>query len=137
MHDGNLGIGNQRIPIDGELIHKITGLPKEGPDPSIKFVGNYEDTKLAQSMKECFGLTKGKRGYQTSTIRHENIHFTAELLACKLMWKCRLNEVSALIVSIAANCAKGYSYNWAAYIAKEFLEDVHDAQEKGIPFHYS
>ena len=102
-------------------------MPKEGPDPSIEFVGNHEDMKLAQSMKERFRLTKGKRGYQTSTIWHQNICFAAELLACKLMWKCRPNEVSAPIVSIAANYAEGYSYNWAAYIAKEFLEDVYDA----------
>ena len=53
------------------------------------------------------------------------------------MRKCRPNEVSAPIVSIAANCVEGYSYKWAKYIAKEFLEYVHDAQEKGRPFHYS
>ena len=88
-------------------------------------------------MKECFRLTKGKRGYQTSAIQHHNIRFTAELLACKLMRKCRPYEVPALIVSIAANCAEGYIYNWAAYIAKEFLEDSRDVQEKGRTFHYS
>ena len=35
------------------------------------------------------------------------------------------------------NCAEGYTYNWSAYLAREFLEDVRDAQEKGRPFHYS
>ena len=60
MHDGHLWIGNQRIAINGELIHRITGLPKEGPDPRIEFVGKHEDTKLAQHMKDCFDLTKGK-----------------------------------------------------------------------------
>ena len=53
------------------------------------------------------------------------------------MRKCRPNEVPTPIVSIAANCAKGYSYKWIEYIAKEFLADVHDAQEKGRAFHYS
>ena len=53
------------------------------------------------------------------------------------MRKCRPNEVPAPIVSIAANCVEGYSYKWAEYIAKEFLEDARDAQEKGRPFHYS
>ena len=88
-------------------------------------------------MKEHFRLTKGKRGYQTLTIQHQNIRFAAELLACKLMRKCRTNEVSAPIVSIVVNCDEGYSYKWVEYIAKEFLEDVRDAQEKGRPFHYS
>ena len=77
-------------------------------------------------MKDRFGLTKGKQGYQTLTIQHQNIRFAAELLACKLMRKCRPYEVPAPIVSIAANCAEGYSYNWAVYIAKEFLEDDRD-----------
>ena len=47
VHDRNLWIGNQKIAINGELIHRITGLPKEGPDPGIEFVGKHEDTKLA------------------------------------------------------------------------------------------
>ena len=77
-------------------------------------------------MKECFGLTKGKHRYHTSAFQHHNIRFAAKLLACKLMRKCRPNEVPASIISIATNCAEGYSYNWAAYIAKEFLEDACD-----------
>ena len=52
VHDGNLWIGNQKVIIDGELIHQITGLPKEGHDPGIEFIGKHEDTKLAQLMKE-------------------------------------------------------------------------------------
>ena len=47
VHDGNLWIGSQKIAIDGELIHRIIGLPKEGPDPGIEFVEKHEDTKLA------------------------------------------------------------------------------------------
>ena len=90
-------------------------------------MGKHEDAKLAHSMKERFRLTKGKRGYQTSTIQHQNIRFAIDLLACKLMQKCRPNEVPIPIVSIAMNCAEGYSYKWVEYIAKEFLEDIQDA----------
>ena len=60
VHDGYLWIGNQKININGELIHKITGLSKEGPDPGIEFPSKHDDAKLAQSMKECFWLMKGK-----------------------------------------------------------------------------
>ena len=88
VHDGHLWIGNQKIAINGELIHQIMGLPKEGPDPSIEVLGKHEDMKLAHSMKERFGMMKGKRGYQTSAIQHQNIQFAADLLACKLMRKC-------------------------------------------------
>ena len=60
VHDGNLWIGSKKIAIDGELIHRITGLLKEGPDPRIQFVEKHKDTKLVQHMKDRFGLTKGK-----------------------------------------------------------------------------
>ena len=70
VHDGHLWIGNERIPINGELVNKITGLLKEGPDPGIEFVEKHEDTKLARHMKDCFSLMKGKKGYQTSTIQY-------------------------------------------------------------------
>ena len=62
-------------------------------------------------MKERFGLTKGKHGYHTSAIQEQNIHFAAEILACKIMRKCRPTEVPAPVIRIAMNCAEGYSYN--------------------------
>ena len=52
VHDGNLWIGDQRIPITGELIHRITGLPIAGPDLGTEFPSKHEDTKLTQSMKD-------------------------------------------------------------------------------------
>ena len=85
VHDGCLWIGDKKILINGELIHRITGLPMEGPDPGTEFPSKHEDTKLAQSMKERFGLTKGKHGYHTSVIQEQNILFVADLLACKIM----------------------------------------------------
>ena len=126
VHDGHLWIGDKKIPINGELIHRITALPIAGPDPGTEFPSKHEDTKLTQSMKERFSLTKGKRGYHTSVIQHHNIRFVVELLACKLMRKCRPYEVPAPVIRIAANCTEGYSYKWEAYIVKEFLEDAHD-----------
>ena len=70
-------------------------------------------------------------------IEDQNILFAAKLLACKLLRKCRPSEVPTPVIRIAVNCAEGYTYNWAAYLAREILEDAHDAQEKGRPFHYS
>ena len=92
-----------------------------------EFPSKHEDTKLAQAMKECFVLTKGKHGYHTSAIQEQPIRFAAELLACKVIRKCRPTEVTAPVIRIAINCAEGYHYNWAEYIAKEFLEDACDA----------
>ena len=68
FHDSHLWIGDKKIPINGELIHRITGFPIAGPNPVTEFPSKHEDTNLAQTMKECFSLTKGKRRYHTSAI---------------------------------------------------------------------
>ena len=34
VHDGHLWIGDKKIPINGKLIQRITGLPIAGPDPT-------------------------------------------------------------------------------------------------------
>ena len=93
IHSGHLWIGDKSIPINGELIHRITGLPIVGPDPGTEFPSKHEDTKLAQSMKENFGLAKGKCGYHTTAIEEQKIRFAANLLACKIIQKCRPIEV--------------------------------------------
>ena len=51
VHDGYLWIGDQQIPIDAALIHRITGLPMAGLDPGTEFPSKHDDTKLAQTMK--------------------------------------------------------------------------------------
>ena len=76
-----------------------------------EFPSKHEDTKLAQAMKERFGLIKGKRGYHTSAIKEQHIRFAVELLACKVIRKCRPTEVPAPVIRIAINYAKGYNYN--------------------------
>ena len=98
VHDGHLWIGDKKIPINGELIQRITSLPRAGPNSATEFPSKHEDTKLAQTMKECFGLTKGKRGYHTSTIKENHIRFAADLLACKVMRKCRPIEVPSPVI---------------------------------------
>ena len=47
VHDGHLWISDNKIVINGELIHRITGLPMVGPDPGIEFPSKHEDMKLA------------------------------------------------------------------------------------------
>ena len=111
VHDGHLWIGDKKIPINGELIQRITGLPIAGPNLVTEFPSKHKDTKLAQAMKECFGLTKGKCGYHTSVIQEQHIHFAADILACKVIRKCRPTEVPAPIIRISINCAEGYNYN--------------------------
>jgi hypothetical protein len=60
-----------------------------------------------------------------------------KILACKLLRKCRREEVSAGVVAVAAQCAEGTTVSWAPYLLKLFLDDCKDAQDLGTKFHYS
>ena len=60
VRDGHLWKGDKKIHINGELIQRINGLPKAGPNPATEFLSNHEDTKLAQSMKELFWPNEGE-----------------------------------------------------------------------------
>ena len=60
VHNGHLFIGGERIHIDGELIEKIIGLPRKGPNPATEFVGKTGELLLANEMKTRYHLTKGK-----------------------------------------------------------------------------
>jgi len=53
------------------------------------------------------------------------------------MRKCYVNEVLALVISLATQCAKGVLYNWVQYLYKEFLANCREVQEESKAFHYS
>jgi hypothetical protein len=135
VHDGYLWLG-RKILIDTKLIWRIAHLSFEGPNPAIDFVGKQQDNKVADRMKECFGLVKGTCGYDVNSISNPTMRFAAHILAGKIMIKCRPNEVPAPVVSFAEQCAEGVQFDWSNYLLREFPQDCTDAQERG-PFHYS
>jgi hypothetical protein len=53
----------------------------------------------------------------------------AKILACKLLRKCRREEVSAGVVAVAAQCVEGTTVGWAPYLLNLFLDDCKDAQD--------
>jgi hypothetical protein len=63
--------------------------------------------------------------------------FVTRLLGCKLMCKCRKEELPVGVLVIAAQCAKGSSMSWAPYLPNYFLEDCKETQDWGSEFHYS
>jgi hypothetical protein len=82
-------------------------------------------------------MERGNRGIRISDINDPVTRFTTRLLGCKLMCKCRKEEVSARVVAVVAQCAKGSSMSWAPYLLNSFLEDCKDTQDWGSEFHYS
>jgi hypothetical protein len=53
-HDGYLWL-DHRITVDPTLIHRITGLSMQGPDPQEFYPGKSTDRALAQKIKDTYG----------------------------------------------------------------------------------
>jgi hypothetical protein len=47
----------------------------------------------------------------------------AKILACKLLRKCRREEVLVGVVTVAAQCVEGTTVNWVPYLLNLFLDD--------------
>lgn len=48
-----------------------------------------------------------------------------------------MDEVTATVVSLAAQCVKGVQYHWTQYLCKKFFWDCREAQDEGKAFHYA
>ena len=67
-HGGYMWL-DQRITVDPEMIHLITGLSIKGPNPQHFYPGKASDRSLAQHIKEAYRkVEKGKRGYKVASI---------------------------------------------------------------------
>lgn len=62
--------------------------------------GKGNDLALAESMKAKYKLEKKKRGYAISNIKDKGVHIETQLLACKVMRKCRDDEVPMPVVAL-------------------------------------
>jgi hypothetical protein len=66
------------ITVDPTLIHRITELSMQGPDPQEFYLGKAADHTLAQKIKDTYGdVEKGKWGYKVASIQNDTVH-----LAC-------------------------------------------------------
>jgi hypothetical protein len=79
----------------------------------------------------------GSRGIRISDINDPAMRIVTRMLGCKLMCKCRKEEVPAGVVAATTQCMKGSSMSWAPYLLNSFLEDCKDTQDWGSEFHYS
>jgi hypothetical protein len=70
FHNGYIWL-DKRITIDLALIHRITRLSMQGPDPQEFYPGKAADHALVQNIKETYGdVEKGKRGYKVASIQN-------------------------------------------------------------------
>ena len=57
-----------RVDIAIDLIHRITGLRKNGADLAVHFVGKDKDKKLAMRLIKKYNLTRGGWAYDVVQI---------------------------------------------------------------------
>ena len=82
-------------------------------------------------------MERGNRGIRITDINDHATRFSTWLQGCKLMCKCRKEEVPTRVEVATTRCTKGSSMSWALYLLNSFLEDWKDAQDWGSKFHYS
>ena len=136
VHDGYLWL-EEPIPIIAELIHHIFRLPCKGKDPVTIVEGKGSDLVLVEAMKEKYKLERKKRGYTISNIKDKWVCIATQLLASKVMRKCCVDEVLALVVTLSKQCTEEVQFNWSEFLCEEFLTNCHEAQKQGKTFHYT
>jgi hypothetical protein len=136
-HGGYLWL-DHRITVDPTLIHRITGLSMQGPDPQDFYPGKATDRALAQKIKDTYGdVEKGTRGYKVASIQSGTVHLACQLIAGKLVRKNRPTQVTGFVVDLAGKCAEGLQMNWAKYLVNQLELDCREAQDQGYEFHFS
>jgi hypothetical protein len=85
FHGGYLWL-DRRITVDPALIHRITGLSMQGPDPQDFYPGKAADRALAQKIKDTYDdVEKGTRGYKVASIQNGAVHLAFQLIVGKLV----------------------------------------------------
>jgi hypothetical protein len=125
------------IPITVKLIMHITGLPTWGMDLVMILDDKSKEKKLAEEMKKKYGIDMGTRGIIIKWIKNVTTQLGAKILSCKLLRKCRKDEVPSRAIVVAAQCVEGTSMSWVPYLSKLFQVDYKDVQDTGTKSHYS
>jgi hypothetical protein len=131
-HGGYLWL-DRHVTMDPALIHFITGLSMQGPDPQQFYPGKAADRSLAQRIKEDYGdVEKGKRGYKVASIQDGAVCLACQLIAGKLVRKNRPTQVTGFVVDLAGKCVEGMQMNWASYLVNELEKDLSRSTRSGI-----
>ena len=111
-------------------------LPSRGENPTQYLDENTKEKEKVEEMKKTYGIERGSHRIIIKHISDTTKRLATKLMACKLLRKCRKEEVPARVVTVATQCAEGTMLSWAPYLLNLFLEDCKDAQDLGTKFHY-
>ena len=137
VHGGYLWLGN-KVDLNVDLMHRITGLSKIGKDPQIQITGKTKDSKLPPSLVSKYKLQTGGWAYDITILTDDTLKFTANLLAGRVLTKVRPKEVTGLVINLAIQVAEGEQFNWSLFLLNMLQADCLAAQDEAShPFHFS
>jgi hypothetical protein len=137
-YHGNYLWLDRRITVDLTLIHRITGLSMQGPDPQGFYPGNASNRTLAHIIKDTYDdVEKGTQGYKVASIQNGAVRLACQLITGKLVRKNRPTQVTRFVVDLAEKCVEGLQMNWVKYLVNQLESDFHEAQDQGYEFHFS
>jgi hypothetical protein len=117
------------VCITVDLNAGITWLPTDGEKPEQYLEDKTRAKAISDEIKAKYGAERGNRGIGINDINDLATRFSTRFLGCKLMHKCRKEGVSAGVVVVMTQCAKGSSMSWAPYLLNSFLEDCKDTHD--------
>jgi hypothetical protein len=114
------------------LIHQITGLSMQGPDPQDFYPGMAADHTLAQCIKQTYDdVEKEKWGYKVASIQNGVVPLSCQLIIGKLIRKNQPTQVTGFIVDLVGKCVEGIQMNWASYLVNQLEQYLCKAQDQG------
>jgi hypothetical protein len=90
------------VPIDVDLIAKITGLSTSRVNLEDYLDNKSRDKEIAEEVKAQFRTNRGTQGLIIKDINDHVTKFSTKSMACKLMRKCRKEEAPTRVIAIAA-----------------------------------
>jgi hypothetical protein len=96
------------ILIDTNIISQITSLPTQEEDPTLLFVDKKSDMALSEAMREKFHIVRGVHRLDVPSIYDPTIRIVTQVLTCKLLKKCRKDQVPTSVIVVAEKCVEGY-----------------------------
>jgi hypothetical protein len=105
VHHGYLWL-DRLVSIDTYLFVHIVGLLSQEEDPSLLFFDKKNEKTLSERMKEKFHTFRGQRRLYVSSVCDPTVWFTMQAFDCKLLRKCRNNQVSVAVIVAMERCVE-------------------------------
>jgi hypothetical protein len=96
VHRGYMWI-DRPMSIDIDLLVKITCLSSQGKDPTSLFFDNKNEKILFESMEYKFHTLHRHHGLDVASIYDLGVRFATQVLSCKLLRKCKKDQVPTMI----------------------------------------